>query len=127
MYTEEDVRRLFALRGEIEMELGVCRAQHLNRPEEVPPQMQQRINKLEQNLMVIDSLLSVLSENEAFVIKRHVLAQIDWPQIVKEYTNIWGREAEKSIRSFQICQTKALAKIARAINKRLDFSWIDIH
>ena len=125
MYTEEDVKKMITLRGEIELELGVCRAQcHVTKQDELP-HMRQRIRKLEKDLMTIDSLFSVLSENEEFVIKRHILDQLDWPQIMKEYKDKWGADAEKTVRSFQVCQTKALTKIAGAINKRLNFDWLD--
>ncbi len=126
MYTEEDVKRLFSLRGEIELEFGVCKAQLVACPEDMPQEMKRRISKLESQLMTIDSLFAVLSENEAFVIRLHLLAELDWQQITKEYVNRWGSEAEKSTRSFQIYQTKALRKIAHTINTRLDPSWLSM-
>ena len=126
MYTEEDVKKIITLRGEIELELGVCKAQSHVMNGGDSHSMRERILKLEKTLMSIDSLFAVLSENEAFVIKRHVLDQLDWPQIMKEYSDKWGTEAEKSVRSFQTCQTKALGKIANTINKRLDFDWINL-
>lgn len=125
MFTEEDVKKIITLRGEIELELGICKAQ-CHALEKETPQMQTRIRKLEKTIMSIDSLFAVLSENEAFVIQRHVLDQLDWPQIIKEYKDKWGTEAEKTVRSFQVCQTKALTKITNTINKRLDFDWIDL-
>ena len=125
MYTENDVKRLFALRGELELELGVCLAQTADLSGEALALMRQRITKLENRVRMIDSLFSVLSENEAFVIRRHLLAALDWQQISKEYSTQWGHEAEKSIRSFQMYQRRGLKKIASAINTRLDISWFE--
>ncbi len=65
----------------------------------------------------IFGLISSLSEDQRFIVQRHLIDGIDWPRIVKEYSDMWGQENEKSIRSFQIYQTKALRKIQWIINK----------
>lgn len=126
MYTEEDVKRLFALRGEIELELGVMKAQYYAATENMPPELRQRMTQLQCQIMTIDSLFSVLTKNEAFVVKSHLLEGLDWSQISKLYINEWNAEEQKTIRSFQIYQTKALRKIADTINRRLNFHWNDI-
>ena len=47
MYTQEDVRKLFTQRGEIEMELKVRQAQYYGREAETPPEMAERITALQ--------------------------------------------------------------------------------
>lgn len=103
------------------MELKLCQARYFNRTDDMPPEMKQRIDQLERQLMTIDSLFAVLSENEEFVVRCHILAELDWPQVLSEYVKKWGVDAEKSIRSLQICQSKALEKISRTVNARIDF------
>ena len=44
MYTQEDVRKLFKQRGEIEMELRVRQAQYYGREAETPPEILARIS-----------------------------------------------------------------------------------
>lgn len=124
MYTEEDVKKIFAQRGNIEMELGVYRAQYYKREESIPPDILLRIIQLERDLMTIDSLFHALSTNEKFVVRLHVMEQLDWPQVLREYVNQWGEDSEKTIRSLQICQTKAIRKMAQILNRKIGFQCI---
>ena len=78
----------------------------------------QRVENLDLQIKMVDSMLDLLSENEAFVIKRHLLNGLDWAQVAIEYKEKWGEEMEKSIRALQIYQAKALQKIARVANRR---------
>ena len=66
MYTQEDVRKLFMQRGEIEMELKVRQAQYYGREAEIPSEMAARVMELQRELMTIDGFFAALSENEAF-------------------------------------------------------------
>lgn len=79
MYTQENVRKLFMQRGEIEMELKVRQARYYGREEEMPREEAARILELKQELLTIDGLFAALSENEAFVIRHHVMEELDWP------------------------------------------------
>ncbi len=85
----------------------------------------QRVENLDLQIKMVDSMLDLLSENEAFVIKRHLLNGLDWAQVAIEYKEKWGEEMEKSIRALQIYQAKALQKIARVANRR-NVSLLDI-
>lgn len=125
MYTQEDVRKLFSQRGEIEMEIKICQAQYHGREDEMTPEMKERICQLERDVVTIDSFFSALSVNEAFVIRHHVMEGLDWPQTITLYTEKWGKEAEKSLRSMKSLQEKALRKIARLLNSRIDFECIN--
>jgi hypothetical protein len=125
MYTENEVKRLFSMYGVISMNLGMCKAMSFHHPEETPPDISTRIEKLERQLMILDSLFAVTTKNEAFVIRLHLLDGLGWPQIVKKYVAEWEPEEERSIRTFQIYQSTALKKIAKVLNERIDFSWDD--
>lgn len=119
MYTQEDVRKLFTQRGEIEMELKVRQAQYYGRETETPPEMAERITALQRELMLIDGLFAALSENEAFVIRHHLMEELDWPQTMVLFVRKWGAQAEKSLRSMKALQEKGLRKIARLLNTRI--------
>ena len=67
MYTQEDVRKLFMQRGEIEMELKVRQAQYYGKEAEIPSEMAARVMELQRELMTIDGFFAALSENEALV------------------------------------------------------------
>ena len=108
------------------MELSLCKAHYYKREEDMSEEHRQHILYLERKIMMINGMLLVLSVNEEFVVRRHIIDQLDWPQILNEYIDLWGKESEKSIRSLQICQTKALKKIADALNRQSTFSKIDI-
>ena len=118
MYTQEDVRKLFMQRGEIEMELKVRQAQYYGREAEIPSEMA-RVMELQRELMTIDGFFAALSENEAFVIQHHLMEELDWPQTMALFAQKWGVEAEKSLRSMKALQEKGLRKIARLLNSML--------
>lgn len=119
MYTQEDVRKLFKQRGEIDMELKVHQAQYYGREAEIPPEMTERIMALQRELMMIDGLFAALSENEAFVIQHHLMEELDWPQTMFLFAQKWGAETEKSLRSMKTLQEKGLRKIACLLNNRI--------
>lgn len=126
MYTQEDVRKLFMQRGEIEMELKVRQAQYYGREAETPPKMMERIMTLQRQLMMIDGLFAALSDNEAFVIRHHLMKELDWPQTMTLFAQKWGAETEKSLRSMKALQEKGLRKIARLLNTRIGDEGLDI-
>lgn len=125
MYTQEDVRGLFTQRGEIEMELKVHQAQYYGREAETPPEITARITALQRELMTIDGFFAALSENESFVIRHHLMEELDWPQTMVLFARKWGAEAEKSLRSMKALQEKGLRKIARILNNRIDDDCLD--
>ncbi len=126
MYTQEDVRKLFMQRGEIEMELKVRQAQYYGREAEIPPEAMTKITALQRQLMMIDGFFAALSENEAFVIRHHLMEELDWPQTMTLFAQKWGVEAEKSLRSMKALQEKGLRKIARLLNSRIAGDFLDI-
>lgn len=126
MYTQEDVRKLFMQRGEIDMELKVRQAQYYGREAEIPPEMTEKIMALQRELMTIDGLFATLSENEAFVIRHHLIEELDWPQTMVLFAQKWGVEAEKSLRSMKALQEKGLRKITCLLNNRIGGNCLEI-
>lgn len=120
-FESETVKQLLKSRAVTEAELKLEQAKlHGLSVVEVKHDANEKILDLERRIKLIDSLFSMLNADEIFVIQRHLMDGIDWYRIVKEYNDTWGQEHEKTVRSFQIYQTKALRKIADYINKGED-------
>ncbi len=101
------------------MELKVRQARYYGQEEEMPREEAARILELKQELLTIDGLFAALSENEAFVIRHHVMEELDWLQTMVLFAQKWGADVEKSIRSMKALQEKGLRKVARILNKRI--------
>jgi hypothetical protein len=65
---------------------------------------------LSEQSAMIDSWLEMLSEDEAYVVRRHLIDGIDWPRIADEYDKRWG-EYTKTQRTLMRYQKSALEKI----------------
>lgn len=73
---------------------------------------EERLSFLEQQLHSISVWMELLTEDEAFVIKRHLFDGVDIPRITIEYRERWGDEFGKTDRTIKAYQRKALQKIA---------------
>lgn len=118
MYTKQDVAQMFVGRGKIEARIKMLQAQYYKREEEMPSNIKYQIESCERELLEIDGMFSLLSANEAFVIKHHLIDGLDWEQVSLKYIAVWGTASEKTIRSFQLWQTKALNKVACVLNDK---------
>ena len=121
--TEQEVKQLFLMRPEIEMEKRMREAYWYRRADEMPPSDRLRLETLDRQLLMIDALMAVLTRDEAFVVQTHLIEGLDWSRAILEYNKRWGSDMEKTIRAMQICLRKALQKVAITINKRIDFEW----
>ena len=71
----------------------------------------ERLAELEENLNCIDAWMKLLSDDEAFVVRRHLIDGIDISRIVVEYGEKWGAEFAKTDRTIKTYQQRALVKI----------------
>lgn len=116
MYTKQDAAQLFIGRREFEAQIKMLQAQYHKREGEMPDDIKKQIDDCERRLMKIDGMFSLLSANEAFVIRHHLVEGLDWEQVSLKYIALWGTTSEKTIRSFQLWQTRALNKVACVLN-----------
>ena len=72
-------------------------------------------NKLQQKIDVIDSWVVLLSEEDRFVIEKHIFEQIAMPMVVVEYEARFGIQDGKCDRTLKRYQKRAINKIARFI------------
>ena len=84
-------------------------------------QLLARMNAVDQRLVLINTWLHILSEDEKYVICRHLVDGIDWPRINVEYRQRWGEEQGKSERSLKSYQRKAIQKIVRFVESQKEF------
>lgn len=75
--------------------------------------LKSRLIEIEGCLSDINSWLTLLSEDERYVIQRHLIDGIDIPRIAIEYRERWGDEYAKTERTIKSYQKKALQKIER--------------
>ena len=75
--------------------------------------LKSRLIEIEGCLSDINSWLTLLSEDERYVIQRHLIDGIDIPRIAIEYRERWGDEYAKTERTIKSYQNKALQKIER--------------
>lgn len=73
----------------------------------------ERLQYLEHALQCIDSWITLLSEDEAYIIKRHYFDGIDLPRITTEFCDRWGVEHGRDERTLKRYQSRALRKIVQ--------------
>lgn len=83
-----------------------------------------RMQALEEWLFCMNCLLMQLSEDERYVIQRHVIDGIDWSRISAEYASRWGEINKRSQRTLLRYQSDGLKKISKGLN-HIDFPDID--
>lgn len=77
----------------------------------ITEKQKERWTFLSNQLHCIDTWMSLLSEDEAYVVQRHLIDGIDIPRIAIEYRERWGEEYGKTDRTIKSYQRRALEKI----------------
>jgi hypothetical protein len=65
---------------------------------------------------MVQSWLSILSDEQRFVVTKHLLDRLPWPYVVIEYEKRWGAKVGKAERTLKRYQSQALHKIAAFID-----------
>ncbi len=66
---------------------------------------------------IIETCLTILTEEEKFVIESHLIKHLTWMQIELLFVKIWGPENMRSERTLKRMQQNALSKITKFINE----------
>ena len=77
-----------------------------------PSQAMVRLDLINSTLTMLESWMQLLSNDERYVIKRHLLDGIVWHHIVYEYNVKLIRSNTKSLSSLRRMQRQAIARIA---------------
>lgn len=112
---EAIIRNLLTLRRPIEGELLIMRTTYGSNP--VNGEIRKRISQLDGLVKLIDGWLLLLSRDEAFVIKMHLIDGIEWARVIKEFCSAYGPEFERTSRTLRKYQTHGIRKIARIVKR----------
>lgn len=112
------------IRQEISSHKKNCVAQgrleaQIRRNGDISPKQMEQLLQLRDKNATVESWLSLLSEDEAYVIQRHLIDGITWPRVWAEYSEKW-KEFGKCERTLMRYQDHALKKIQRFMNDQDD-------
>lgn len=79
---------------------------------------QEKLAYLDAQLACIEIWLTLLTEDESFVIQRHLVDGVDIPRVTVEFRERWGDEFAKTERTIKTYQRRALEKIKRFEEKK---------
>ena len=95
------------LRGEYEL----LRALSVrNDDEDVPPGLKRKIG-------VIEAWLRLLTDEEWFVVTKHLVDQMTWTVVLGEYEKRWGSDQVRDERTLKRAQARAIQKIEACIEQ----------
>lgn len=80
-------------------------------PECSPDEQQKQIALLDELLNMIDSWMDILTDEERFVIKRHIMDGLPWECVLYEYNHVLNQTNTKSYSSLRRIQNKALERM----------------
>lgn len=66
---------------------------------------------LKKQLDTLNAWLGLLTEEERFVVEKHIIGQLAWPYVMIEHHRRWGRRLGRDERSLKRYQARALRKI----------------
>lgn len=82
------------------------------------PERKERLELLGNVLTALESWMRILSDDERYVIKRHLVDGINWARIMYEYNTKLKRAVKKSRSTLRRMQSRAIAKIARYVEEQ---------
>ncbi len=110
---EDSIRQFIKKRRSLEAEAWILHSCYDNNSQFADSTKVNHMSSLGKQIALIDSWLLLLNEDEAYVIKRHLIDGIDWPRIAVEYKGIWGEDYAKSEPTLKTYQQRAMSKIIR--------------
>ena len=81
-------------------------------------QRQERTERISEALSHLEGWMRLLTNDERFVVKRHLVDGVSWKRIECEYNTRLRRSVTKSLSSLRRIQRRALEKIARQADTR---------
>ena len=69
-----------------------------------------------QRISVVRAWLRLLTEEERFVVTKHLIDKLPWPLVAAEYEVRWGSEQARHERTLKRLQQRALVNIQAAID-----------
>lgn len=110
---EDRIKEVLKAKRNLEAESIFIRNRIEDRRYKENPELLERGITIDSQLANIESWLTLLSEDERYVIQRHLIDGIDIPRVAIEYRERWGDDYAKTDRTIKSYQRRALQKIAR--------------
>lgn len=110
---ENQAKTLLTKKRDLEAEGRFLHAKVKDGRRKKDSKIEQRLQEVDEQLARIENWLLLLTEDEAYVITRHLIDGIDLPRVAMEYKERWGEDLSKTERTIKSYQHKALIKIAR--------------
>ena len=79
---------------------------------------QERLAYLDTQLTCIETWLTLLTDDESFVMQRHLVDGVDIPRVTVEFRERWGNEYAKTESTIKTYLRRALEKIKRFEEKK---------
>ena len=115
------------VRSEIEMHKKNCsmqarlEAQQRREGNDMSPNALMQLDYIKDKNLMVESWLTLLSEDEEYVIRRHLIDGLTWPRIEIEYAERW-KEYAKTCRTLMRYQNNALKKISEFMEEHMAIS-----
>lgn len=84
----------------------------------LPEAKMEQLMRLREKNVTVEGWMSILSEDEAYVIRRHLVDGITWPRVEAEYAEKW-KDFGKCQRTLMRYQLNALKKIHFFMNEQM--------
>lgn len=108
----EEMKTLLGRYKELEFEKIILEQTLVDHENE---KVNQRLEKIEAQMKIFDTLLGVLNTDESFIIQNRLILKRKWNDVIILYEETFGRENVKSERTLKQIQANAIDKIIRYI------------
>jgi hypothetical protein len=119
---EKDIKAILRHKRVFEAQSQMLRKHMKDDRYKISPDTIKKLRDTEDQLSRISNWLQILTEDEAFVVQRHLVDGIDLPRVTREYEERWGKDLSKSNRTMKSYQRRALQKIMRFEKENLTFT-----
>lgn len=117
-YTTAYIRKEIKMHKENQVAQARLEAQ-IRRDGNIAENKKAQLLLLRERNVIVEGWMSILSEDEAYVVQRHLIDGITWPRVEVEYSEKW-KEFGKCQRTLMRYQDNALKKIQRFMNEQED-------
>lgn len=74
-----------------------------------------KLQILQKQVKTMDAWLGMMSREERFVVRKHLMEKLSWPYVQLEYAGRWGKPQSRHERTLKRYQKRALAKVSSTI------------
>ena len=77
------------------------------------PEVREALMIVNMKVAMINSWFNLLNSDECFVIKKHLIEELEWPRVSFSFTELWKGEFTRTERTLVAYQASGLKKIVR--------------